>query len=311
LILPANVRVAANSTGGSEILLIVTGQPLGYLQGLLTAMGDLNLGTSVLVRLTLKGDVIWGRDDPTMFLDGDSFGITRTDPDGSTHVGLRLPKSGDGRRGDDFQMWFWLTLPVVVSTVSFNPNAILSGQTTTLTVTLSGPAPAGAVITLTDNSPSVLVLPQTVAVPQGQTSVSVQVTQTQLPAGVGAVTVQATGTYQNSSASGSLTISPVLNVIKLALSQTSVLGGTPVTATVTLSAPAGPNGATVSITSNNANAKPAAATVLVLANQTTASLQIATTGLPINAPPVTATLTAALGPSFVTTALTMTSQRLA
>lgn len=311
LILPAAVRVAANSTGGSEILLIVTGQPLGYLQGLLTVMADLNLGRNVLVRLTLKGDVIWSRDDPTMFLDGDSFGITRTDPDGSTHIGLRLPKSGDGRRGGDFQMWFWLTLPIVMSSVSFNPNAINSGQPTTLTVTLSGPAPAGAVVTLTDNSQSALVLPPTVTVPQGQASVNVQVTQTQLPPGVGTVTVQATGTYQNTSASGSLTISPVLSIIKLGLSVASILGGGAVTGTVTLSAPAGPNGATVALASNNAVARPVQSSVLVPPSQTVASFQIATTPLAINAAPVTATLTATLDTSSVSTALTVTAQRLA
>ena len=311
LVLLTTVKVSATTSGGSEILLTVSGQPLLYLHGLLTAMAALNLGRVVQVRLTLKGDAIWGRDDPTMFLDGDAFGVTRTDPDGSTHIGLRLPQSGDGRRGGDFQMWFWLGLPVTVVSVSFNPNAISSGQATTLTVTLSGPAPAGAVVTLTGSNPSLLILPTTVTVPANQTSVNVQVTKTQLPPGIGAITLQATGTFQNSSASGSLTISPVLTVIKLGLSQSSVLGGVPVTGTVTISAPAGPNGASVGIVSNNALAKLASPTVLVPANQTTANFPITTTGLVINAPPVTVTLTATLGNSSVSTALTLTSTRLA
>ena len=308
LVLPATVRVAANSRGGSEILLIVTGAPLGYLQGLLTVMAELNLGRQVLVRLTLKGDCIWSREDPTMFLDGDAFGITRTDTDGSTHIGLRLPRSGDGKRGGDFQMWFYLTLPVGISSLAFNPNAINSGQATTLTVTLTGPAPANAVVTLTDNSQTVLNLPPTVTVAQGQTSVDVSVTQTQLPPGVGAVTVQATGTYQNTSASGSLTISPVLTIVKLGLSATQILGPAPVTATVTISAPAGSNGATVAVSSNNVNAK-TPASVLVPPGQTTATFLIGTVLLPTNSGGVTATISATLG-NTVTTQLLVLAPRL-
>jgi hypothetical protein len=305
LILPAAVRVAANSTGGSEILLIVSGQPLLYLQGLLTAMAELNLGDSVLVRLTLKGDFIWGRDDPTMFLDGDSFGITRTDPDGSTHIGLRLPKSGDGRRGGDFQMWFRLALPLTVSGLSFNPNVITAGQATTLTVTLSSPALGGADVILTDSNPAVLTLPGSVTVPPNQASVSVPVTQTLLPPGIGAVTIQATGTLQNTSATGSLTINPALSVIKLTLSQSTLAAGVGFTGTVTLSAPAGSGGASVAVASNNAIAKVAQPTVLVPAGQTTATFLITTTPRPPNSPPITATITATLGASTVSAALTV------
>lgn len=62
----------------------------------------------VLARLVLKGNFIWSRQDPSVFVDGDSFG-TRS-PDGRTEIlrdaaGLM---SGDGRRGGDFEMWFWL-----------------------------------------------------------------------------------------------------------------------------------------------------------------------------------------------------------
>jgi hypothetical protein len=58
-------------------------------------------------------------------------------------------------------------------------------------------------------------------------------------------------------------------------------------------------------------AKPAAPTVLVPANQTSVNFPITTTGLVINAPPVTVTITATLGASNVSVALTLTSQRLA
>jgi hypothetical protein len=56
----------------------------------------------LLCRLTLKGNYIWGPTDPELYLDGDAFGIP-----GGDHVDVLLP-SGNGRRGGDFEMWFWL-----------------------------------------------------------------------------------------------------------------------------------------------------------------------------------------------------------
>jgi hypothetical protein len=59
----------------------------------------------ILARLTLKGNFIWEQTeegDPQLRLDGDVFG----QPDGN-RTGINLP-SGDGRRGGDLEMWFWL-----------------------------------------------------------------------------------------------------------------------------------------------------------------------------------------------------------
>jgi hypothetical protein len=62
----------------------------------------------LLTRLTLKGNFIWTADavqnpeKPITYLDGDAFGIPQGDI-----LDLRLP-SGDGRKGGDFEMWFWL-----------------------------------------------------------------------------------------------------------------------------------------------------------------------------------------------------------
>ena len=57
----------------------------------------------LLARLTLKGNFIWALDSPGLYLDGNAFGL----PSGVTGTNLRLP-SGDGKRGGDFEMWFWL-----------------------------------------------------------------------------------------------------------------------------------------------------------------------------------------------------------
>lgn len=71
----------------------------------------------ILARLTLKGNFIWAsgatsQKPPELYLDGDSF-ADPTDP-----TGLRMP-IGDGRRGGDFDMWFWL----VARTASTAPSA--------------------------------------------------------------------------------------------------------------------------------------------------------------------------------------------
>ena len=60
---------------------------------------------AVLARLALKGNFIWSADNPEDFLDGESFASSN---DANSPQGVQLP-SGDGRRGGDFEMWFWLT----------------------------------------------------------------------------------------------------------------------------------------------------------------------------------------------------------
>ena len=310
LVVPANIRIAASTSGGSEILLIVSGPPFQFIPFVLTEMSRLNLGSRILARLTLKGDFIWGRDDASLFLDGDAFGITRKDPDGSQHIGLRLPKSGDGRKGGDFEMWFWFGLPITVASLVFDPATINSGQPTRGTVTLSSAAPAGgAVIELSDNNPNVLGLPPTVTVPEGQTSAAFAVSKTQLPAGIGRMTVQGTATYAGSSTNANLIINAVVAVVGLGLSPNFIIGGSaPVTGTVTLNVPAGPNGASVIITSDNGSAKPQSP-VLVKPNETSAQFTITTTQQQTNTS-ITAKITASLGNSSASAALTVAGQKL-
>jgi hypothetical protein len=58
----------------------------------------------VLVRLRLMGNFVWGPEaEPKLYLDGEGFGLP-----GRDRADLRLP-SGNGRRGGDFEMWFWLS----------------------------------------------------------------------------------------------------------------------------------------------------------------------------------------------------------
>ena len=62
----------------------------------------------ILVRLTLKGNFIWARADPKLYLDGKPSGFRL--PGGNT-TDIHSP-SGGGHPGSDFEMWFWLTYPL-------------------------------------------------------------------------------------------------------------------------------------------------------------------------------------------------------
>ncbi len=66
-------------------------------------MAELNSGDPILAHLTLKGNFIRAKEDPYLYLDGEAYGV----PEGDNKTNLNLP-SGNGRRGGDFEMWFWL-----------------------------------------------------------------------------------------------------------------------------------------------------------------------------------------------------------
>jgi Family of unknown function (DUF6519)/Carboxypeptidase regulatory-like domain len=75
-----------------------------FLRIVIPRLQQRQLADRVLAHLTIKGNFIFARDNPTVNLDGDTFGRPR----GNDRVDLDLP-SGDNRRGGDLEMWFWLT----------------------------------------------------------------------------------------------------------------------------------------------------------------------------------------------------------
>ena len=91
-------------------------------------MTELKRGERVLARLTLKGNFIWAQSDADLYLDGEVFG-TQTAAAGNTNI--KLP-SGDGRRGGDLEMWFWLIAPPPPPTVT-TPTLTLTVPTLTAT----------------------------------------------------------------------------------------------------------------------------------------------------------------------------------
>jgi hypothetical protein len=159
----------------------------------------------ILARLTLKGNFIWGQDNPGLFLDGEAFGLRRA---GRTTVNtdIHLP-SGDTRRGGDFMMWFWLVSPGPTLTgFTFNPTTIRPGSTSIGTLTLSAVAPAGdAIVNLASSNPTVINMPATVTIPAGSPSATFRVTNI---SGFGPGIVTITATYNGVSLTADLVFPP-------------------------------------------------------------------------------------------------------
>jgi hypothetical protein len=275
LILPVRVGVI-NSSGGNEIDINVQPLSIRNLYDILHA----GLTSRLLTHLTLKGCFIWGRDDPTMYLDGKAFGIARKDPDG-VHIGLRLPKSGNGTPGSDFEMWFWLVRPVLANSVTFSPNPVIAGQPANGTVTLNGFAPpGGALITLSGNNPSIgTIVPTSVTIQEGQLTGPFTVTNTSVPAGAASASLQVTATYaeSTSSAVGTLVINQQVALTGLAFNPNpiAIIAGTETSAgTLTLSGPAPAGGAVIALSGNQPNVAPVPASVTIAANQTSATFTV-------------------------------------
>lgn len=136
------------------------------------------------------------------------------------------------------------TSPTVsVSSVSLNGTSVVAGSQVQGTITLSSAAPVGGVIVaLSSSNSAVAAVPTTVTIPAGGSSGTIQVTA--VTPGTVTITASLSGTSTQSS---TLTVTAVTIVSSLSLSASTVVGGNPVSATVTLSAPAPTSGVLVSL----------------------------------------------------------------
>lgn len=249
-------------------------------QSLLTSLLQSALNErGLLAHLIVKGDSIWSKDDPTIFLDGEAFGQP---PQGnSTNISLRLP-SGDRRRGGDFESWFWVVAaPSFITAIQANPSGPINiGDTTTITMTLSTQAPANSEITLTLDSANISISGEvagspptftvTVPVQAGATTATVTATGT----AVGSTTISAAFGGQTVALTLAVQPTPVLTG-QLVLSPTSVFVGGVSTGTITISGPAPQAGLVVSLASNNPHvAQVSAASITVPVGSTTATFTV-------------------------------------
>ncbi len=326
LTLPGAVKAASSASGGEIDWQLATPATLAFLVSVLNRLQSAQQPIRLLARLTAKGNFIWDQDPtPNLYLDGEAFGIQRKDQDGSSHIGLLLPPSGNGKRGGDFEMWFWLVLPATLSGLSISPSNVAPGQDAVGTVTLSGAAPAGgAVIALAgaaiDASGAVLAgvnvatIPASVTIPAGQSSATFPVTKTTLPPATLALVISATfritATLAGATQQANLLISRAVGIASLTLNPASILGASgAVTGTVTLNGPAPANGAVVALTSNNAIFK-VPVSIAIPANQTSGTFQSTPGGLPINSGAVSVVVGATFAGTGAQATLTVLAPRL-
>lgn len=166
-----------------------------------------------------------------------------------------------------------------LSSFTVSPTSVPGGQSATGRVTLAQAAPTGGVsVALGSNLPDTASVPASVLVPQGATSASFTITTfpsagttVQLNARLGDTTLFASLAVTAAAASG-----PTLS--SLALSPTTVTGGTSVTGTVTLSGAAPSGGASVAL-GDNSSAMATPASVTVPAGATSAKFTVTTTAV--------------------------------
>jgi hypothetical protein len=188
------------------------------------------------------------------------------------------------------------SIGLAVTSVSFGGTNIAVGGTAQGTIRLSSAASgSGATVNLSSSNPSAVTVPDSVTVPAGADSTTFVAT------GVNPGTATIRATYNTSSAqSAALLASRAVAVLSLTLSATSVVGGDPLPATVTLTAPAPAGGAMVSLSAADPISVPA--TVLVPAGQSSAAFTVLTREVGGN---TSGTITASYGGGTATQTLSV------
>lgn len=160
--------------------------------------------------------------------------------------------------------------PAALSSVSVNPNPVVSGNTATGTVRLSGAAPAGGV-TLQLKA-SKVTAPSSVVIVAGSTSATFSVTTKPVTT---AATGSITATWGQQSQSTTFSVLPATLQV-LSLSTTSTSGGAKVTGTATLTAPAPTGGFSLSLSSSNTKVATVPSLVRFASGSATATFTVTT-----------------------------------
>ncbi len=184
----------------------------------------------------------------------------------------------------------------VPSQVTLSPSTVLGGTASTGKVKLAAAAPAGGVVVALQVGGAGATVPTTVTVLAGATEATFSVS-TQAVTAQKDVTI--TATASNVSASGTLTIRPIVPTA-LDVTPSSGTGGFTATAKLTISDPAPTGGLVIPVTSNNAAVKVPSA-VSIAAGKTAVSFSITTTTVSSDQ---TATVTSTLNGSAITASIT-------
>jgi pimeloyl-ACP methyl ester carboxylesterase len=163
--------------------------------------------------------------------------------------------------------------------MTISPSTVTSGSSSTVTVTLDGPAPQnGAQVNLTTTNNSAFPVPSSLTISGGSTtgSISVQAGTVSAPTGV-----TVTATYDSSTTSGGVTVSPSGGSVFLSsftITPSTIVGGYSPQGSVFLTGPAPAGGAVVNLSSNNTHfvQVPTSQTVTVQPGYTSAGFPITT-----------------------------------
>jgi hypothetical protein len=226
----------------------------------------------ILARWTIKGNFVWSAENPNVFLDGEVFGVRRGD---ATHTDIRLP-SGDGRRGGDFTVWFWIIPAVQLKSLDIAPAAVVGGVTTQGTVNLSGPAPEAVPVQLASTTTAVAEVPGSITIAAGQAASAAFPVKTHPQKG------QATITAALSGASVSAVVTSItldkFTILNPTIPSPTVSAGGTLVGTVTLSGPAPERVVvTLEVTSDPKKVvKAIPGNVTINANETATTFQVTT-----------------------------------
>jgi uncharacterized protein (TIGR03790 family) len=169
-----------------------------------------------------------------------------------------------------------LTLAPALTSMSVSPTSAPGGSAATLSIYLGAFAPSGGwLVDLSSNNPSVASLPSSVIVPAGTRFKQVPVSSTPQCSNVSVTLIASSGASTLNT--GFTVTPPSLSSLSFA---SSVKGGTPVTATVTVSNPVCSMGLSVSLQSSNPLVASVPPSVVVPAGQKSATFTITTYAVP-------------------------------
>lgn len=167
-------------------------------------------------------------------------------------------------------------IPLTINSLVLNPTSVAGGGTSTGTVTISAPASnGGQLVTIANDNNSVVTTPVSVTIPAGQTTITFNIT-TNANVVTQSVT-KITATVEGDSKSANLTVSPMLEAFTL--SNTTVVGGNPVAARVTLAFPAPAGGTTINLSSSVPTIATMPASITVAEGTTTSVFDVTTFGV--------------------------------
>ncbi|MBI3721845.1 MAG: hypothetical protein HY248_04755 [Fimbriimonas ginsengisoli] len=188
--------------------------------------------------------------------------------------------------------------PATLASISFSPPSVFGGASPVGTLTLTGPAPVGGLtVTLRSNNSAVASVPETVTVPEGVSYATFYATTSVVYVNT---TCSVTAAANGVAKATTLTVKSHL-IGAMSTAPNTVRGGSDSTGTVKLTAPAGPGGVIVTLSSDHAE-------VVVPDTVTVPEGQNVTT-FPINTTPVAAQFRAyikgQIGASYKTTVITV------